>query len=238
MRGTGVLMAFGLTMSSGGFRQLYTPKNTRQQKYMDILGNTELPIVIAEGPAGTGKTALACQTALELLHKNRIKRIVLTRPVISADEGIGFLKGNLNQKMHPWIVPMMDVFMEFYSTDKLRHLFDSRVIEIVPFSFMRGRTFKSSFIIADEIQNATPVQTQMLVTRLGYQSKMILTGDISQSDLKRTNGLEDIINRLETRFLPYESFSRGIAIIRFSAEHIERHPVLQTIDAIYNDDSS
>lgn len=232
-----VIMTACVFMVAGrarGFKEIYKPRNPRQEKYVDVLKKSSFPLVISEGPAGTGKTALACQTALELLHKQTIKRIVLTRPVVSADEGIGFLKGSMHQKMNPWITPMVDVFLEFYSTEKIKHLFDSRVIEIAPVSFLRGRTFKSSFIIADEMQNATPVQTKLLLTRLGQNSRMILTGDLGQSDLDGANGLEDLIFRLETR-LGYDMFGKGIALVRFQAEHIERHPLLLTLSDLYGD---
>ena len=235
MRGMKQISALTLTMSSHIFKHVYIPRNPVQQKYADVLQKSSLPLVIADGPGGTGKTAFACQTALDFLHKKKIRKIILTRPVVAADDGIGYLKGGLNQKMDPWITPMLDVFTEFYSIEKIRHLFDTRAIEIAPFSFMRGRTFKNSFIIADEAQNTTPTQLRMLLTRLGEGSKMVLTGDLAQTDLRSRNGLEDLVDRLQTRLEPYEMYEKGISVIRFNPSHIERHPLLLTLDEIYDD---
>jgi phosphate starvation-inducible PhoH-like protein len=229
------IVAMTLTMSSKMFKHVYFPRNTVQQKYIDVLLTPSIPLVIVDGPAGTGKTALACQTALECLYKRRIQKIILTRPVVAADEGIGFLKGGLNQKMDPWIAPMLDVFTEFYSIDKIRHLFDTKIIEIAPFSFMRGRTFKESFIIADEAQNTTPSQLRLLTTRIGNGSKMVLTGDLAQSDVRGINGLQDLIDRIHHNLTPHEMYTRGIARISFDAIHIERHPLLVTLDELYTE---
>lgn len=224
---------FVLPVMTFAFQHRYTPRNVRQEKYMDILRKPSFSLIIAEGPAGTGKTAMACQTALEMLHHKRIKKIVLTRPITPADDGLGYLKGGLDEKMAPWISPMMDVFQEFYPKTKLKQMIDTGIIEIAPISFLRGRTFKSSFIIGDEIQNATPTQTKLLLTRLGEDSRMVLTGDITQSDLNRPNGMNDLICRLDQKLPQHAAYQEGIAIVRFNSEHIERHPLLTVIHDLY-----
>lgn len=233
-----VLLANGIGIRGSrlGFKLIYEPRNNKQVKYMEVLKNTKYPLIIAEGPAGTGKTAFACQYGLQLLHDKRIQKLVITRPTVSSDDGIGFLRGGMQEKMTPWTAPLMDVFKEYYSKDQLRVLMEDERIEIAPISFMRGRTFKSSFVIADEMQNATPGQIKMVLTRLGEGSRMVVTGDTRQSDLRCMNGLTDLIERLND-FLPdHEMYEKGIALVRFDSSHIQRHFLLKTISELYEDD--
>lgn len=209
---------------------VYQPKTEAQVQYQDFLSSRRHSVVIAEGPAGTGKTALAVQQALlSLKEDHSIKKIVMTRPIISSDEGIGFLKGDLNQKMDPWVAPLMDVMKEFYPTSKIKQWMKEGVVEIAPFSFLRGRTFKHCFVIADEVQNATPEQTKLLLTRLGQDSKMVLTGDIEQTDLKRNrrNGLKDLLGRIEGMEV------KGIGVIRLANQDVQRHYLLPQILELY-----
>jgi phosphate starvation-inducible PhoH-like protein len=154
-------------------------------------------IIIAIGPAGTGKTMLACYAAVEALRLGKVNKIVVTRPVVSVDEEIGFLPGGLESKMDPWTRPIFDTLRETYSAKEIERMTEEGIIEIVPLGFMRGRTFKNAWIIADEMQNSSPTQMFMLATRIGEGSKMIITGDLYQSDLNTaSNGLLEINKKL------------------------------------------
>ena len=163
------------------------PKTPGQCKYMLALQSSK-PIVIGTGPAGSGKTMLACQVALEHVAA---RKVVLTRPIVAADEELGFLPGDMDQKMEPWTRPMYDIFEKF-----LTHSQMDRCIRIEPLGYMRGRTFENTVIIADEMQNATANQMKMLLTRVGQGTKLIITGDLQQSDLGEENGLADLVYRL------------------------------------------
>jgi phosphate starvation-inducible PhoH-like protein len=174
----------------------YRPKNKNQQKYVDALQNKNTSMVVNIGPAGTGKTLFACHAAIQELRRGNIQKIILTRPVVSVDEEIGFLPGNLVTKMDPWTRPIFDILLEFYSQTDIDTMIRNGVIEISPLAFMRGRTFKRAFIIADEMQNSSPNQMLMLITRIGMESKMVITGDLNQSDRGVNNGLADFVKRL------------------------------------------
>ena len=216
-------------------RGYYISRNSRQAKYMELLKQKEFPLLVVEGPAGTGKTAIACQHAMKLLQEKKIRKVIITRPTVPSDDGIGFLKGGLNEKMTPWLIPLLEVFEEFHDRREIQRMIEDNVLEMAPLSFMRGRTFKSCFVIADEMQNATPAQTKMLLTRIGENSKMVVTGDITQSDLKKNQcGLEDLIERLEMWLPRHEMYNKGIAMVRFEEEHIERSPIVSEISKMYN----
>ena len=167
----------------------YKPKTENQKKYIDLI--KEKSLVVALGPAGSGKTLLACVSAIEMLQKGEIKKIILTRPMITVeDEEVGFLPGDLITKMNPWTKPMLDIFSEYYTMQDIMAMIQSEKIEVCPLAFMRGRTFHDSFIIADEMQNSSPTQILMLSTRIGEKSKMVIMGDLNQSDNKtKKNGL-------------------------------------------------
>lgn len=171
-------------------------KTNNQQKYIDLMREDVVDIIIAIGPAGTGKTLLACYAAVEALRLKKIGKIVITRPVVSVDEEIGFLPGGLESKMDPWTRPIFDALRETYSAKEIDTMMEEGVIEIVPLGFMRGRTFKNAWIIADEMQNSTPTQMFMLATRIGEGSKMVITGDLNQSDLDGPNGLHEIHEKI------------------------------------------
>ena len=183
---------------------LYKPKNINQYNYVSNLNNDNTKILISTGPAGCGKTLFACQKAVLDLLANNINKIVITRPVVCVDEEIGFLPGNIIKKMDPWTKPLFDVFLDYYSKSELDLMLKNEEIEICPLAFMRGRTFKNTFIIADEMQNSSPNQMKMLVTRLGENSRMVISGDLEQTDLPKENGLEDLINKLEANVTPEE----------------------------------
>ena len=157
------------------------PRNRSQEEYILELLDSGKDIVFGIGPAGTGKTLLACQAAVKAFIAGEVERIVVTRPAVSADEDLGFLPGTLEEKMAPWTRPIFDVFREYFYSGEIESMIKEGVIEISPLAYMRGRTFKDAYIIADEMQNATPNQMKMLLTRIGTNSKMVVTGDLALS---------------------------------------------------------
>jgi phosphate starvation-inducible protein PhoH len=209
--------------------QIY-PKNLSQENYLLKLNDPQKMIVFAIGPAGTGKTMLAVQWAINQLNFGDITKIVITRPAVSVDEQHGFLPGDLNQKMEPWTKPIMDVFAENYSAREIEFMVREGVIEISPLAYMRGRTFKDSIVIADEMQNATPSQMKMLLTRLGQGSQMVITGDLQQADRPSNNGLLEFLNL-------YNDFKdhRYVDVCHFTLGDIERHEAVKEILEIYKD---
>jgi phosphate starvation-inducible PhoH-like protein len=174
----------------------YLPKTENQRSYVDYLKDSSVSIVLGVGPAGTGKTLFACVQAMEDLKSGAVSKIILTRPMVSVEEDLGFLPGSVMQKMDPWIRPIFDIFLEHFSKKELDAMVHSGVIEISPLAYMRGRTFKRSFIIADEMQNSTPNQMLMMVTRIGEGSKLVITGDLKQSDRIVENGLLDFMKKI------------------------------------------
>jgi phosphate starvation-inducible protein PhoH len=164
------------------------------------LQDPDAHIVVTVGPAGTGKTYLAMQAAVKALKEGQCERIVMTRPAVGVEgEQHGFLPGNLVAKMEPWTRPLLDVMREYYRAQDIVALIEDQVVEIAPLAFMRGRTFKNSWIIADEMQNATPAQAKMLMTRIGTNSKIVITGDVEQADRHSgDNGLLDLCERLQS----------------------------------------
>lgn len=209
--------------------QLY-PKNLSQESYLLKLNDPQKMIVFAIGPAGTGKTMLAVQWAIDQLKYGDIDKIVITRPAVSVDEQHGFLPGDLNQKMEPWTKPIMDVFAENYSAREITNMITEGVIEISPLAYMRGRTFKNAVVIADEMQNATPSQMKMLLTRLGQRSKMVVTGDLQQADRPSNNGLLEFLGL----FKDFKN-NRYVDICHFTVGDVERHEAVKEILAIYKD---
>jgi len=216
---------------------LYKPKNLNQEKYQRLLNTDSNNIIIAVGPAGTGKTMFACLKAIQLLKSGDINKIIITRPVVTVEEDIGFLPGNVLKKMDPWTRPIFDLFLEYYSKTELDCLLYSNVIEVCPLAFMRGRTFKNSFIIADEMQNSSPNQMKMLTTRIGINTRMVITGDLMQSDIIKNNGLNDVINKIKT-FEKYNCFYENttslINIVEFESTDIERSEIVKNIIDIYD----
>jgi phosphate starvation-inducible PhoH-like protein len=209
----------------------YIPKTPNQVSYVQYLNDQNTPIVFGIGPAGTGKTLLACSTAIQDMKRGTIQKIVLTRPVVTVEEEIGFLPGNINHKMDPWTRPIFDIFLEYYNQKDIDSMIHAGVIEIAPLAFMRGRTFKKCFIIADEMQNSSPNQMLMLTTRIGHGSKMVITGDLNQSDRMTENGLQVFIRKIKK----YKGDSQGIHICELEKEDIERSPIVSKIIDIYSD---
>lgn len=206
------------------------PRNRSQENYILKLTDPDKDIVFGIGPAGTGKTMLACQVGVKLFLEGSIDRIVVTRPAVSADEELGFLPGTLEQKMAPWTRPIFDVFREYFYANEIEGMIAEGVIEISPLAYMRGRTFKDAFIIADEMQNATPNQMKMLLTRIGNNSKMVVTGDLNQADRLKDNGLIDFISHLR------DFEASRISTVEFAQRDIERHPVVKEVLQVYGDE--
>ena len=206
------------------------PRNTAQEDYILNLHNPSNRIVFAIGPAGTGKTYLAVQKAIAELREQRVARIVITRPAVTAGEDHGFLPGDLNRKMEPWTRPIFDVFEEYYTPKDIKAMVEDNVIEICPLAYMRGRTFKDAVVIFDESQNTKPGQMKMALTRIGEGSRMFITGDLGQSDFKGDNGLRDFFARMAGRE------SGMIAMTEFSREHVERDPIVEEVLKYYGED--
>jgi phosphate starvation-inducible PhoH-like protein len=184
-------------------------------------------IVVAIGPAGTGKTYLAVAAAVSALNQRQVDRIVLARPAVEAGESLGFLPGDLQEKVNPYLRPLYDALYELMAPEKVRRLVEVGIIEIAPLAYMRGRTLADSFIIVDEAQNTTNMQMKMILTRMGFNSRMVITGDITQIDLPKTNisGLVEIQGFLSTII--------GIKFVYFSEKDVVRHRLVQEIVKAY-----
>jgi phosphate starvation-inducible PhoH-like protein len=209
--------------------QIY-PKNLSQETYLLKLNDPQKMIVFSIGPAGTGKTMLAVQWAINQLKDSLIDKVIITRPAVSVDEQHGFLPGSLQEKMEPWTKPIMDVFSENYTAREIESMIREGIIEISPLAYMRGRTFKRAAIIADEMQNATPSQMKMLLTRLGTGSKMVVTGDLQQADRPSNNGLLEFLGL----FNDFQDH-RYVETCHFTVKDVERHEAVKEILAIYKD---
>ena len=202
----------------------YTPG---QRSYLEALKGHDVTFAI--GPAGTGKTYLAVAFALACLKEARISRIVLVRPVVEAGERLGYLPGDLLEKVEPYLRPLYDAFYDLLSPDRFLRLMDKKVIEIVPLAYMRGRTLNDSFIILDEAQNTTPEQMKMFLTRMGMGSKAVVTGDVTQVDLPQ--GKESGLRTVEQILRGIE----GIAFVRLAPSDVVRHAIVQKIVQAYED---
>jgi phosphate starvation-inducible PhoH-like protein len=206
------------------------PRNKNQEQYVIKLLDESKDIVFGVGPAGTGKTLLAVQVAVKLFKEGKIDKIIVTRPAVSVDEDLGFLPGTLEQKMAPWTRPIFDVLREYFNAREIEGMIQEGIIEIAPLAYMRGRTFKHSFILADEMQNATPNQMKMLLTRLGEGSMMAVTGDLAQADRLKDNGLIDFTKLLET------NNTEHLDVVHFSQGDIERHEAVKEVLQVYGDE--
>ena len=211
----------------------YKTKNENQDKYMEYLNNEKTKIVIAVGPAGTGKTMFACLKAINELKNGNLNKVIITRPIIAVEEEeLGFLPGNLVKKMDPWTRPIMDIFMEYYQKSEVENMIYNNQIEIAPLAYMRGRTFKNALIIADEMQNSTPNQMLMLTTRIGHNSKLVITGDLKQVDRSvNNNGLYDLIEKVK-KYNEYHK-EESIEVIEFKKEDIERSEIVEKVINLY-----
>jgi phosphate starvation-inducible protein PhoH and related proteins len=206
------------------------PKTVNQKRYVDAIRNSTITFGI--GPAGTGKTFLAVAMAAAALTRREINRIILTRPAVEAGERLGFLPGDLMAKIDPYLRPLFDALHDMLDPDKVATHLERNVIEVAPLAFMRGRTLNDSFVILDEAQNTTPEQMKMFLTRLGFGSKMVITGDITQVDLPRDqqSGLIVVADILED--------VEGVDFIRFGGEDVVRHRLVQRIVEAYDEHSS
>jgi len=206
------------------------PRNKNQEQYVIKLLNESKDIVFGIGPAGTGKTLLAVQVAVKLFKEGKIDKIIVTRPAVSVDEDLGFLPGTLEQKMAPWTRPIFDVLREYFNAREIEGMIEEGIIEIAPLAYMRGRTFKHSFILADEMQNATQNQMKMLLTRLGEGSMMAVTGDLAQADRLKDNGLIDFTKLLRSKNTTH------LDVVHFTQGDIERHEAVKEVLQVYGDE--
>ncbi|HOW90305.1 MAG TPA: PhoH family protein, partial [Elusimicrobiales bacterium] len=203
------------------------PRNEAQRRYLEAISAWDL--VVAIGPAGTGKTFLAAAAALDALSSGAVGRIVLTRPIVEAGEKLGFLPGDISEKVHPFLRPLYDAFYALLGPERFRLMREDEVIETVPLAYMRGRTLEDAFVILDEAQNATREQMKMFLTRLGLRSKMVVTGDITQIDLKEKDrsGLlhaKEVLRKV-----------KGVKLVSFSNCDVVRHPLAGEIVRAYED---
>ena len=212
-------------LASVGARHKLRTKNLSQSRYLELIRSHD--VVIAVGPAGTGKTYLAMAMAVAALNRHEVSRVILTRPAVEAGERLGFLPGDLAEKVNPYMRPLYDALHDLMEFDKVERLTERDVIEVAPLAFMRGRTLNDSFIILDEAQNTTPEQMKMFLTRLGFDSKAVITGDLTQTDLASgvTSGLVEAIAVLRE--------VEGIGFMRFSDADVVRHPLVQAIVLAY-----
>ena len=201
------------------------PKTLGQRRYLDSIERYD--VVFGIGPAGTGKTYLAMAQAVAYLTSKRVSRIILARPAVEAGEKLGFLPGDVQEKVNPYLRPLYDALYDMLHTDKVGRLIERGVIEIAPIAFMRGRTLNDAFVILDEAQNTTPEQMKMFLTRLGFGSKAVVTGDITQMDLPagQTSGVVQALKVLRG--------VDGVSIVRFTDRDVVRHPLVQRIVKAY-----
>lgn len=205
----------------------YNPRTPNQKQYVESINDNQITIGI--GPAGTGKTLFACAYAVNQLQQNKISKIILTRPIVTVEEDLGYLPGKLNSKMEPWTRPIFDIFLEYYDQRSLTSMLNNNVIEIAPLAYMRGRTFKNAIIIADEMQNSSPNQMMMVTTRVGENSKLLITGDLNQSDRYKDNGLKDLLEKL----MHYKGNTSDIGICHFTYDDVQRSKIVETILRVY-----
>jgi len=207
---------------------IYNPRGINQENYVKWLEDRRVSILLGVGPAGTGKTLFACNAAVKALKSGEAQKIIMTRPVVPVEEDIGFLPGDLITKMNPWTRPIFDILTEFYMQKDIDAMLQSGVIEISPLAFMRGRTFKRAFIVADEMQNSSPNQMLMLTTRIGEGSKMVITGDLKQSDRSVDNGLADLMKKLKSY-----GDCESIKMVEMNVADVERSAAVSKILDIY-----
>jgi phosphate starvation-inducible PhoH-like protein len=204
------------------------PKNKHQEQYVNMLKQSTKKIIVVSGPAGTGKTLFATEYGVRNFLLGSYDKLVFTRPSVSVDEDLGYLPGTLEEKMAPWVRPIYDVLYQFITPNEVKQHMEDKIIEIAPLGFMRGRTFKNTWIVADEMQNSTISQMKMLLTRLGENSRLIITGDLEQFDKpNEINGLEDFLNKFKGKR------SSSISSFQFERDDIQREEVVKEILEIY-----
>lgn len=221
---------------SAGERELFDqkftkPKTNSQEIYASMLKAKNKKIILATGPAGTGKTLFATEYGVRYFLQGTYEKLIFTRPSVSVDEELGFLPGTMEEKMAPWVRPIYDVLYQFMSPKEVTVLMEEKIIEISPLGYMRGRTFKNCWIVADEMQNSTVSQMKMLLTRLGENSRLVITGDLEQYDRpNEVNGLEDFLDKFRGRR------SSSIGSFEFHRSDIQREEVVKEILDIYGGD--
>ena len=208
-----------------------TAKNIHQEKYVRYLKNNERKIIVATGPAGTGKTLFATEYGIRGLLQGNYEKLIFTRPSVTVDEDLGYLPGTLEEKMAPWVRPIFDILYQHIRPNEVKQMMENKLIEISPLGFMRGRTFKDAWIVADEMQNSTVSQMKMLLTRLGKNSRLVITGDLEQHDCRDAiNGLEDFLHKFRGRS------SSNISNVEFEKEDVQREEVVKEVLEIYSGD--
>jgi phosphate starvation-inducible PhoH-like protein len=210
-----------------GSRKVISPKSEGQGRYLEAIRDND--IVIGIGPAGTGKTYLAVATAVDALYKKRVKRIILARPAVEAGENLGFLPGDLQEKVDPYLRPLYDALEDMMPQERVRRALEDRTIEIAPLAYMRGRTLSDAFVILDEAQNATTAQMKMFLTRLGLNSRVVITGDKTQIDLPRA--VDSGLLQVERILAPID----GIAIVYLDTTDVIRHRLVKDIIRAYSE---
>jgi phosphate starvation-inducible PhoH-like protein len=211
----------------GSETKVFLPKTINQKILVDTLNNRNNTIVFVLGPAGTGKTLFSIIKSIQDFKNGLFDKIIITKPSVTVDEELGFLPGTANKKMDPYVRNIFDIFSFFYSKKDIDTFINTGVFEISPLGFMRGRTFSNSFIIADEAQNTTPAQLKMLLTRIGDNSRMVITGDLQQSDLSVTNGLLDFYDKCGN------DIPSGISFVYLNDTDVQRSPIIKSILDIY-----
>jgi phosphate starvation-inducible protein PhoH and related proteins len=204
-------------------------RTPRQFEYVRLLRSKNVPIVIAHGPAGCGKTMVATQVGIEEFEKGNVQRLVFSRPAVCSDEQHGFLPGTLEEKMSPWVRPIVDCMRDRWSDKEVKRLCQDGRIEFAPLAFMRGRTFRESWVLCDEAQNCTKSQVLMVLTRIGEGSKIVMTGDLEQHDREIESGLLDLVDRLEQS--PQDDDAFGL--VAFDSSDVQRHPVIPKVLDLY-----
>jgi phosphate starvation-inducible PhoH-like protein len=214
------------------FEEKFTvPKNGIQRDYHNLLNQKTKKIVVATGPAGTGKTLFATEMGVKYFLLGTYEKLIFTRPSVSVDEDLGYLPGTLEEKMAPWVRPIYDILYSFITPKEVSTLLEEKTIEISPLGYMRGRTFKNCWIVADEMQNSTKSQMKMLLTRLGENSRLVITGDLEQYDRQEgINGLEDFLNKFKGKR------SSSITSVEFEKDDIQREDVVKEVLDIYGGD--
>jgi phosphate starvation-inducible PhoH-like protein len=210
-----------------GRKYSIVPKTVRQKEYIEAIRSNDM--VFGVGPAGTGKTYLAMAMAVAALMNKEVKRVVLCRPAVEAGEKLGFLPGDMAEKVNLYLRPLYDALHDMVDPEKAKEMVERGIVEVAPLAFMRGRTLSNAFVILDEAQNTTAVQMKMFLTRLGFNSKAVVTGDVTQIDLPRgiTSGLVDALSKLKD--------VEGLGSVYFSEEDVIRHPLVSRIVAAYKE---